>query len=143
MTTVLVDTSVVIKWFHSAGEHGLGAARAIRDAHQRGEIEARVIDLALYEIGNLLLTTLRWPATAIADQLDDLIAVFGTPLAPLPAWLRDAAAIGDTHRLSFYDAAWAASARALNIPLVSADGKLIAAGLAESPASISRRLRLS
>lgn len=143
MTAVLVDTSVVIKWFHAAGEPGLAAARAVRDAHQRGDIDARVIDLALYEIGNVLLTALHWPASDIADQLDDVIAVCGTPLATLPAWLRDAAVLGVAHRLSFYDAVWAASARALNIALVSADAKLIAAGLAESPASLSRRLRLT
>lgn len=142
MTTLLVDTSVVIKWFHSTGELGLAAARALRDAHQRGQIDARIIDLGLYEVGNVLLTRLRWSARDIAAQIDDLIAICGTPLATLPAWLHDAASIGVAHRLTFYDSAWAASARALGVPLVSADAKLVAAGLADTPAATVRRLRL-
>ncbi len=142
MTTLLVDTSVLIKWFHGSGETELTEARLIRDAHQRGQLEARIIDLALYEIGNVLLTRLRWAASDIADQLDDLVAICGTPLITTSAWLRDASVIGATHQLTFYDAAWAASAQALGITLVSADDKLIAAGLAESPTSTSRRLHL-
>ena len=142
MTTLLVDTSVLIKWFHGSGEAELAEARAIRDAHQRGDLEARIIDLAMYEVGNVLLTRLRWTASDIAGQLDDLVSICGTPLVATPAWLRDAATLGETHQLTFYDAAWAASARGLGIPLVSADAKLIAAGLAESPAVTARRLRL-
>ena len=34
MTTLLVDTSVLIKWFHSKGEPELREARAIREATQ-------------------------------------------------------------------------------------------------------------
>lgn len=142
MTTLLVDTSVLIKWFHESGEAELAEARAIRDAHRRGELEARIIDLAMYEVGNVLLTRLRWAASDVADQLDDLVAICGTPLIVTSSWLRDAAVLGDTHRLTFYDAAWATSARALGIPLVSADAKLIAKGLAESPSATARRLQL-
>ena len=117
-------------------------ARLIRDANQRGDVDARVIDLALYEMGNLLLTRLRWPASDVADQLDDLVAICGTPLVTTLRWLRDAAVLGAAHQLTFYDAAWAASARGLGIPLVSTDAKLHAANLAESPRATVRRLRL-
>lgn len=142
MTTLLVDTSVLIKWFHESGEAELAEARAIRDAHVRGEIEARIIDLALYEVGNVLLTRLRWKAPDIAGQLDDLVTICGTPLLATADWLRDAAGLAENHRLTFYDAAWAASARGLGIPLVSSDAKLVAAGLAEAPAMTAGRLRL-
>ena len=142
MTTLLVDTSVLIKWFHESGEAEFVEARAIRDAHQRGQLEARIIDLAMYEVGNVLLTRLRWAASDIASQLDDLVAICGTPLITSSAWLRDAATLGESHQLTFYDAAWAASARGLGVPLVSSDTKLLAAGLAESPAVTARRLQL-
>jgi predicted nucleic acid-binding protein len=143
VTTLLVDTSVVIKWFHSEGEPQLAEARAIRDATQVGEVHARVIDLALYEMGNVLLRALGWPGSAVADQLDDLLIICGPPLAMAPQWLRRAADLGERHRLTFYDAAWAAAADALGISLVSVDTQLLAAGLAESPAAVVRRLRLS
>ncbi len=143
MTTLLVDTSVLVKWFHSEGEPQLAEARAIRDATQVGEVQARVIDLALYEMGNVLLRALGWTGSAVADQLDDLLIVCGPPLVMSPEWLHQAADLGERHRLTFYDAVWAAAAAALGISLVSVDTQLLAAGLAESPAAVVQRLRLS
>ncbi|HVB54011.1 MAG TPA: PIN domain-containing protein [Candidatus Acidoferrales bacterium] len=142
MTTLLVDTSVLLKWFHSEGESEVEGARAIRDATKDGELQTRVIDLALYEMGNVLLRGLGWNGADVADQLDDLIVICGPPLAMAPEWLRRAAALGESNRLTFYDAAWAAAADALGVALVSADTHLLAAGLAESPAAVAERLRL-
>jgi predicted nucleic acid-binding protein len=142
VTTVLVDTSVLVKWFHSEGESELAEARSIRDATQVGQVQARVIDLALYEMGNVLLRAFGWSGSDVADQLKDLVIICGPPLAMAAEWLRQAAELGERHRLSFYDAAWAAAAEALGISLVSADNRLLAAGLAESPASVVQRLRL-
>jgi predicted nucleic acid-binding protein len=142
VTTLLVDTSVLVKWFHSDGESELAEARRIRDATRDGEVEARVIDLALYEMGNVLLRALGWNGSDIGDQLDDLLVICGPPLAMAGEWLRRAAAIGELHRLTFYDAAWAAAAEGLGISLISADSHLLDAGLAESPSSVAERLRL-
>jgi predicted nucleic acid-binding protein len=142
VTTLLIDTSVLIKWFHSEGETELTEARSIRDATLVGEVQARVIDLALYEMGNVLLRPLRWSGSDVADQLDDLIVICGPPLALSAEWLRQAAELGERHRLTFYDAAWAAAAEALGVTLVSVDAQLLAAGLAESPAAVVQRLRL-
>jgi predicted nucleic acid-binding protein len=143
VTTLLVDTSVLVKWFHSDGESELAEARSIRDATKDGEIQARVIDLALYEMGNVLLCALRWNPSDIADQLDDLVVICGPPLAMAPEWFRRAAVVGETHQLTYYDAAWAAAAEALSVSLVSADTRLLAAGLAESPTAAANRLRLT
>jgi len=143
VTTLLVDTSVLVKWFHSEGESELAEARSIREATQVGEIQALVIDLALYEMGNLLLRGLGWTSSDVADQLEDLVIICGPPLAMAAEWLRLAAELGERHRLTFYDAAWAAAANALGISLVSADAQLLAAELAESPAAVAHRLRLS
>lgn len=142
MTTLLVDTSVVLKWFHHEYETEVAGARAVLDAARQGTVEPRVIDLAHYELGNILLRSLQWDAGDVADQLDDLVVICGAPLAMTPDWLRRAATLGATHRLTFYDAAWAAAAQALSVPLVSADAQLLAAGLAESPATLADRLRL-
>lgn len=143
MTGFLVDTSVLIKWFHATGEAELGEARALRDAHVADRVDAYILDLALYEVGNVLVRTLDWSGAEVADQLDDLLVIFGPPLPSSPAWLRDAADLAAAHRLTFYDAAWAAAARGLGIPLVSADRQLLAAGLAESTTAAVRRLGLT
>ena len=143
MTRLLIDTSVLIKWFHADGESELAQARALRSAHVRGQLDAHVLDLAHYEVGNVLIRALGWSAADVADQLDDLYAILGPPLTMSPAWLRSAASLAHTHSLSFYDASWAAAATELDIPLVSADRQLLAAGLATSPTEIAARLKLS
>jgi predicted nucleic acid-binding protein len=143
VTTLLVDTSVLVKWFHSEGESELAVAPSILGATQVGEVQARVIDLALYEMGNVLLGALGWSGSDVADQLEDLVIICGPPLAMAAEWLRQAAELGQRHRLTFYDAAWAVAAEALGISLVSVDAQLLGAGLAESPAAVVQRLRLS
>ena len=143
MTSLLVDTSVLVKWFHSAGEAELREAHALRDAHIADEIDASISDLALDEVGNVLVRASGWSGDEVADQLDDLLVIFGTPLLSSPEWLRDAADLAASHRLTFYDAAWAAAARGLGMPLVSADRQLLAAGLAETVTATVRRLGLT
>jgi len=142
LTTLLVDTSVLIKWFHSEGESELAEARAIRDATRRGDIESRVIDLALYELGNVLLGALHWNGPDVADQLEDLVVICGAPLAMAASWFRRAADMGAAHSLTFYDACWASAAESLGVSLVSADSRLLVAGLGESPRAAAQRLRL-
>ena len=143
MTRLLIDTSVLIKWFHSDGESELTQARALRSAHVAGELDAHMLDLASYEVGNVLSSALRWTGADVADQLDDLHAILGPPLVMTSVWFRNAALLAHTHALSFHDASWAAAAGELGIPLISADRRLLAAGLAESPAEITSRLKLS
>ena len=140
MTSVLVDTSVLVKWFHSRGEHEVAEAEALLDLHERRSISVVVIDLARYELGNVLLRSLRWSADHVADQLDDLTAICGPPIVPADDWLREAARLAARHGLTFYDAVWAAAANALGITLVSADRQLLNAGLAESATAAARRL---
>ena len=142
MTTVLVDTSVLIKWFHLAGESQVPEARALRDATTRGDVQTRIIDLALYEMGNVLLRSLGWSGAAVADQLADIVTICGAPLALGLDWHRRAAVVGQQHGLTYYDAAWVAAAEALDVALVSADAQLLGAGMAESPLDVARRLRL-
>lgn len=142
MTRLLIDTSVLIKWFHSDGESELEPARGLRAAHVTGDVDAHMLDLAVYEVGNVLTRALRWAATDIADQLDDLHAILGPPLVMTRGWLRRAATLAHAHALSFYDASWAAAAAELGIPLISADRQLLHAGLAESPTEVTTRLQL-
>jgi len=139
---LLIDTSVLVKWFHAEGESELIPARALRTAHLAGDVEAMVIDLAYYEVGNVLTHVLKWPATDVADQLDDLRAILGEPVAMTASWFRPATEVAQTHQLSFYDASWAAAAAELGISLISADRRLVNAGLAESATTTVARLRL-
>jgi predicted nucleic acid-binding protein len=142
VTRLLIDTSVLIKWFHSAGEGELSEARALRSAHLSGDLDAHVLDLATYEVGNVLVRALHWEPADVADQLDDLQTILGPPLVMTGDWLRHAAVLAHIHGLTFYDASWAATAERLGLVLVSADRHLLAAGLAESPTATVARLQL-
>lgn len=142
MTHLLIDTSVLIKWFHHQGEEEVKHALAIRAAHARGDVEAHILDLAVHEVGNVLTRALRWSARDVFDQLDDLHEILGPTLGMSRAAIRAAALLAERHTLSFYDASWAAAARELDIVLVSADRQLLSADLAESPARFATRLRL-
>lgn len=140
MTTLLVDSSVLLKWFHEEPDPHHRPARALRSAAQSGRLQARIIDLALYEVGNVLLRRLGWSGADTARQLEILTDLCGAPLVLGAEVLALASRVGADHGLSFYDAAWAAAAEAFGVPLVSVDGALVAAGLAELPSAAATRL---
>lgn len=130
---LLVNTSVAIKWVHEDGEAEVDEARRLLAAHRTGATRLLLLDLFAYEFGNVLLRALRQPPSVVVEQLDLLRRLCGPFVHPAPSWLAEAALLGGQHRLTFYDAAWAASARALDCPLVSADRQLQSLGLAMSP----------
>lgn len=143
MNTLLFETSVLVKWFDVHGEDEVAQARALQAAHVNGRIVVRLLDLAYYELGNVLLRRRGWPAAAVAEQLEELSDMVGPPVPVSISWTRGAAALSERHGLSYYDACWAAAAEHLRIPLVSADRALLDAGLAESATDAARRLGLA
>ena len=142
MTDVVCDTSVVLKWFHDEGEPDVEDARRLLAAHRSGSITAWVLDLTFYELGNILLRALSWPASDAADQLDDLRAICGV-LPVTAAELRTAAELAEQHTLTFYDAVYAAAALSRGSALATADKALLHAGAGESPEAIAARLGIS
>lgn len=141
VTDVVCDTSVVLKWFHHEGEQEVDEARALLAAHQSGLLTAWILDLTLYELGNVLLRSLGWPATDVAAQLDDLSAIC-TALTPTASELRLAAHLAEKHALTFYDAAYAAAARSRGADLATADRALLDAGVGASPSAVAAGLGL-
>ncbi len=141
VTDVVCDTSVVLKWFHHEGEQEVDEARALLAAHQVGLLTAWILDLTLYELGNVLLRSLGWPAADVAAQLDDLSAICAA-LTPSADELRLAAYLAEEHALTFYDAAYAAAARSRGAHLATADRALLDAGVGASPGAISAALGL-
>jgi predicted nucleic acid-binding protein len=129
VTDLVVDTSVVVKWFHGSGESEIEPARSLLAAHAEGAVVVGLTDLVPYELGNILVRSLGWSAQAVADQLDDLLVICGPPVPPSPVQRRDAAALAVQHGLTYYDASFAAAARSSGVPLVTADRALLGAGL--------------
>ena len=112
----LVDASVAAKWFLPVEREPDGelARTAI------GRLPMRTTALAMHEVGNVLTIHSGWPADRIASALDLL----------RPEDHRVAAELAIGHRLTFYDASYAAIARRTGRRLLSADSDLLDARLA-------------
>lgn len=141
MTDVVCDASVVLKWFHEENEPEVEQALAIASAHRRGHVNALILDLTLHELGNVLLGSIGLAASAVAAQLDDL-AELCPVVAPAAAERHLAAQLAERHRLTFYDALYAATAELRTASLATTDRKLLRAGLGETPTSLVERLAL-
>ena len=121
MTELVLDASVVIKWFHASGERHVGAARALRAAFEAGELIVFAPPLLRLEIVNVAGRRWRWAEKdllELAAALDELGLEFIEPeLARVASWTaRD---------LTAYDAAYLAIAEANETALVTDDNLVV------------------
>jgi predicted nucleic acid-binding protein len=140
-TVVVSDASVALKWFHEAGEQEVEPARALLDAYARLRIDLVILDLTAYEIGNALL---RGRAAARPESVAvvlEALAEICPSISLDTAQLRLAAQIAGDHRLTFYDAAYAAVARSSHGLLATLDRELLAAGLGLVPSAVLERVQ--
>lgn len=140
---MLCDASVVIKWFKPEHESEVAEARAIVTAHGRGQIEARLLDLAYYEVGHFMTRRARWDGGRVAGILRDLAIALGDPIRPQLPEIARAAWISAERGLSLFDSLYWAAAEAIDAILVSADSDLFRRGPADTPTQLCRRLGLA
>lgn len=130
---VVSDANLVLKWFRSDGEEEVAEARALLDAHRNREVSLAVLDLTAYEVGNALA---RGRAEARPEQVAavlDALSEICPALRPTRQELSLAAEMGQRHRLTIYDAAYAAVAQSRGATLVTLDRELLMAGLGVRP----------
>jgi predicted nucleic acid-binding protein len=135
---VVSDASVALNW--SEGEQELEEARAVLEAHWSRLVALVVLDLTAYEIGNALLRS-RAEATAeqvavVLEALDEVCPA----VRPDTVELRFAAELAVRHRLTLYDAVYAAVARNRDATLLTLDQALIEARLGIRPSDLVARL---
>jgi|SRR5579859_5318946 len=121
---LVVDTSVLIKWFKDEDENLVDQALALRDRVDRAGIAVYAPALLFYEIGNVLVRKTKLDHAGITEVL---AAIAGSRLvvaAPEPALLRRAAQFARRYDLSLYDAAFVALADALGCRMITADLRL-------------------
>ena len=128
---VVADASVVLKWFHAEGEEAVEPARAILEAFARQQIDLVILDLTIYEIGNVLVRAGAGPQ-ATATVLDALTEICQLVALSGPERVM-AARLASEHDLTFHDAAYAAVALERGGRLVTMDRGLLAAGLGVRP----------
>jgi predicted nucleic acid-binding protein len=133
VTDVLCDTSVVVKWFHEPGEAEVAPSSAILEWHTSRRLTALVLELTVYELGNVAARSLDMAGNRVAAILDRLELICDAGLRLSSAARRDAAELAVAHGLTFYDAAYWAVARERGIALVTADDDLLKVGGGSSP----------
>ncbi len=123
MLGVVLDTSVVIKWFRQ-GEELAERALALRKGYLEGQLLVFVPSLLGYELANVL----RYKNDLTREQVEEAVqSLFDMELewthlsAPL---LRRAVAIARKYDITVCDAVFAALAESLGATLVTADARL-------------------
>jgi predicted nucleic acid-binding protein len=121
MTEAVLDASVVLKWFHRAGEERADQARALRARFEAGELTVFAPPLLFLEIINVAARRWLWSQdalTQLAVQLEQTAFELQEPDLPaLAKWVG--------RGLTAYDAAYVALAEALGIPLITDDNLMI------------------
>lgn len=120
---LLLDSSVLIKWFRASEELRLQALD-LRQRYLNGELSLTILDLSLYEITNALRYKPDLNAEDVAMAAESLwdLGIHVLPVSKnlLVRAVRLAYASG----MTVYDAAFVSAALEEGIPLVTADRKL-------------------
>lgn len=121
---IVVDSSVVVKWFDEK-EQNVPHAMRILEAFVERRLEIIVPDLLFYEVGNVFLK--KWPGESFKMR-KSLQKLWCLPWLLMP--LRDsllgrALELADQCGVTFYDSLFLVTAENSGVELVTADGKFL------------------
>ena len=119
---VVVDASVVVKWFISADETGVAEAAALLADHAANRIHLVAPTLVAHELMGVLVRRLR--DESVDDGLDAFFDVGIHLVAPDRELMTLAATLVRECQVSTFDSAYAALASSLGCQLVTADRRL-------------------
>lgn len=120
----VLDTSVVIKWFHHRAEEATEAALALRGAYLNGLVEVAVPDLSIYEFANALKSKAGLTAADTAQMVVSLWALGFSVVPVMPDRSTAAVELAYRHDLTIYDATFLALAQELSASFITADRAL-------------------
>jgi predicted nucleic acid-binding protein len=121
VTDLVLDASVLLKWFVSASERGREEAMALRKEFEEGQVSVVVPSLVFLEILNVAGRRWGWEEDALVDlasALEELgFDVREPELASVATWV--------AHGLTAYDATYVALAEHSRVELVSDDEQIL------------------
>jgi predicted nucleic acid-binding protein len=128
----LLDTSVVVKWF--VPEEDSEKALSLRRAQEDRELQLYAPEVLLMELANALRYSSEFSAGEIIEALETLFEL-NILLMPFSLdALNLAVTLSMEHDLAVYDAYFLALAQALEIPLITADRRMLSRLTAEDGA---------
>lgn len=121
MSEVVLDASVVLKWFQSEGEDHLEAARELRKSFEAGTLRVLAPPLLWLEVANVAARRWHWPEA----QLGRLAAAW--PNLGFELIEPDCSSVAQwaARGLTAYDAAYVAVAKEAGVPLVTDDAEIL------------------
>lgn len=125
MKHIVIDASVVLKWYLSDEEHGDRALK-ILDAHASESLSLKAPALLEFEVANGLAIAKRRARVdmdAVLKAMEGFIGL-GIGLYPLSPLFPKVLSYTDKYNISAYDAAYVALADDLKTQVVTADKRL-------------------
>jgi predicted nucleic acid-binding protein len=125
MENVVVDSSVVIKWF--VAESNSDDAQRLLSEYQAGNVSFHAPDLLAAELGNIVWRKQRFQGMSVADG-ELIISAFHTlafQFTPCAMLLDDAYRLAVAHQRTVYDAMYLALSIRQKCRLVTADQRLV------------------
>ena len=122
--SVLLDSSVVIKWFRQS-EMWRDAAILLRQEYLNGRLLIYVPDLLIFEIANVLRYKPDLNRLQVQEALLSLFDLQIAIVAISKEVITKAIDLAYSQDLTIYDAAFVAMSLNLNVPFITADEKLI------------------
>jgi predicted nucleic acid-binding protein len=122
--SVLLDSSVVIKWFRQS-EIWRDAAILLRQEYLNGRLIIYIPDLLIFEIANVLRYKPDLNRLQVQEALLSLFDLQIAIVAISKEVITKAIDLAYSQDLTIYDAAFVAMSLNLNVPFITADEKLI------------------
>jgi predicted nucleic acid-binding protein len=123
-TPVVLDTSVIIKWFRQ-GEVLADRALVLRDAYLEGRIAVIVPMLVAYELANVLRFKTDLTLEQVRSAAQSLFDLSWDWAAPSSTGMGRAVEIARAHGVTVHDATFAALAESVHADLITADERLV------------------
>ena len=129
----LLDTSVAVKWF--VPEEDSEKALDLQQAHLRDELQLHAPDILLLELGKRSALHRSPPRENTCKPCETCSAARAFEIIPFSLdVLNSAVTLSLEHDLAVYDAYFLALAQAMEIPLITADRKMLSRLTAEDGA---------
>ena len=122
MNTLVVDSSVIVKWLNQTREESLEQADKILAQARNNEIRLIAPELAKYEVGNVLITK----GVSALDAQTALTTLYLIPITFITESLDlalETYLLSDSLKVTYYDASFLSLANQYNASLVTENVK--------------------